>query len=275
MPIVNGTWPITLATVPRQRAMSPKFSDAAATSTRTSPGPGSGTGMSWSSSASSGAACCTTRTARMWSPSPSTLGDRGAYESPLLMSSGVPRAPAPSSPETVRHRVDARGRALAGARWRREIASAAVPGTVRSAVVNLDVVYEIAVPKPRRAGKKATVDARSARDDPHRRHPGPRLSRVCCASTAGASSCSAPARASAARRRTRSPRSARGSPCVDQDPDLAADIAAEVDATPLSGQRVRPRRHGAHVRRRRTRRSAGSTASSTSSAWRATPTSPR
>jgi hypothetical protein len=31
---------------------------------------------------------------------------------------------------------------------------------VRSAVVNVDVVYEIAVPKPRRTGKAATVDAR-------------------------------------------------------------------------------------------------------------------
>ena len=42
MPMVNGTWPITLATVPRQRAMSPKLSDAADTVTRTSPGPGLG-----------------------------------------------------------------------------------------------------------------------------------------------------------------------------------------------------------------------------------------
>ena len=33
MPIVKGTWPITLATVPRQRAMSPKLSDAADTAT--------------------------------------------------------------------------------------------------------------------------------------------------------------------------------------------------------------------------------------------------
>ena len=42
MPMVNGTWPITLATVPRQRAMSPKLSEAADTFTSTSPGPGSG-----------------------------------------------------------------------------------------------------------------------------------------------------------------------------------------------------------------------------------------
>src|SRR6266545_7011182 len=76
MPSVNGTCPWTLATVPRQRAMSPKFRDAAETAMRTSPGPTSGTGMSWTSSASVGAPCRTTRTAFTARP-PECVAGRG------------------------------------------------------------------------------------------------------------------------------------------------------------------------------------------------------
>ena len=54
MPSVNGGSAITAATPPRQRAMSPKFSEAALTATLTWPGPGSGTSTSPSSMASVG-----------------------------------------------------------------------------------------------------------------------------------------------------------------------------------------------------------------------------
>jgi len=69
IPNVKGGWAMTLATPPRQRAMSPKLSEAADTATRTSPGPASGTGTSMTSMASAGRPWRTTRTALTAPPS--------------------------------------------------------------------------------------------------------------------------------------------------------------------------------------------------------------
>src|SRR2546421_316129 len=54
MPRVKGGVAMTAATPPRHRAMSPKFSDAAATATRTVPGAASGTGISSTATACAG-----------------------------------------------------------------------------------------------------------------------------------------------------------------------------------------------------------------------------
>ena len=54
MPRVNGGWAMTAATPPRQRAMSPKLSEAALTATRTWPAPGSGASTSCTSTTAAG-----------------------------------------------------------------------------------------------------------------------------------------------------------------------------------------------------------------------------
>ena len=54
---------MTAATPPRQRAMSPKLSEAALTATRTWPAPGSGTSTSCTSTTSAGSPLRTTRAA--------------------------------------------------------------------------------------------------------------------------------------------------------------------------------------------------------------------
>src|SRR5216683_5979418 len=59
---------MTLATPPRQRAISPKLIGAADTAIRTTPGSTSGTGMSWTSMTSVGRPCRTTRTALIEPP---------------------------------------------------------------------------------------------------------------------------------------------------------------------------------------------------------------
>ena len=101
MPSVKGIWPMTLATVPRQRAMSPKLSEAAETAMRTSPGPGSGIGMSETSSASAGSPCLTTRTAF----TAVRLVSRGAYVNEVRARSWRRRPSRPDSRRTARARA--------------------------------------------------------------------------------------------------------------------------------------------------------------------------
>ena len=82
MPSVNGGWAMTAATPPRQRAMSPKLSEAALTATRTWPAPGSGTSTSCTSTTSAGSPLRTTRAALTVSGRPGRGGSPSARRPP-------------------------------------------------------------------------------------------------------------------------------------------------------------------------------------------------
>ena len=89
MPRVNGGWAMTAATPPRQRAMSPKLSEAALTATRTWPAPGSGTSTSCTSTTSAGSPLRTTRAALTTSfAGTQPLGETG--EEPIRAAAALP-----------------------------------------------------------------------------------------------------------------------------------------------------------------------------------------